>query len=341
MSSPRQLPITAERSIKILPVAFDSFGVKAMCTRITTPDLTLVIDPGVSAQTEHFPLPENIRQQLLTRYAQEVNNATADAPVLIITHYHIDHFFFHREPAIYAGKIIFAKSLDDLPKKQVETAERFFPMIDGLPKEIIWADGRRFKFKKTEIRFSPAIWHGRAEAEPGRVIMTEVSRGREKVLISSDIAGPADEKTTQLILATAPQVAILDGYPTFLLPTPSTEPNFLKSIINLCQILSLPSLHTLVIDHHLARDYRYPALIKPVYQLAAKMKKKFGTAAEIIGRKSLVLQGLGEYGTTRWQRWYPLDLENLRLGIQNAINQKKLSADWLKKFDWLAETILK
>ncbi len=341
MIPPKQLPILAEGSIKLLPVAFDSFGVKAMCTQITTPDVTIVIDPGVSVQSEHFPLPEDIRQQLLAHYEQEVNRATASANILIITHYHIDHFFFQREPAIYAQKIIFTKALDGLPKKQQETAKKFFSMIDGLPREIIWADGRRFKFKKTEIGFSPAIWHGRAEAEPGRVIMTEVKRGRGKIIISSDIAGPTDEKTTELILSAAPQIAIVDGYPTFLNPTPHNEPDFIKSLINLCQILSLPSLDTLIVDHHLARDYRYAALIKPVYQFAARIRKKFGTAAEVNGSRSAVLQGLEDYGTTRWHRWYPLDFENLRLTIQNAINQKKLSTEWLEKFDRLSDLAFK
>ncbi|MGQ9708528.1 MAG: hypothetical protein ACUVUR_06605, partial [bacterium] len=288
--------IRAGPNLRLEPVAFDSFGVKGMCTRIKTPDLTITIDPGVSAQTEHFPLPQKLLQQLLTRYEAAVIESCARSEVIVISHYHLDHFMPRRECRVYGGKILFAKALDDLPQKQQETAKRFFKTIDGLPKEIVWADSRRFKFKKTEIGFSEPIWHGKAEAEPGRVIMTTIRRGREKVLVTSDIAGPADPKTAEQICAQAPDAAVIDGYPSFLMSSPETDLEFIKSIINLCRILTLPGLKTLVFDHHIARDYRYPALFKIVYEKAASLKKRFGTAAEMVGEKSTVLEGLKYYG---------------------------------------------
>ncbi len=321
------------------PVAFDSFGVKAMCTRVETPDLIITIDPGVSVQSEQFPLPQKTLEQLLHRYEEEVLTSCQRSQAIVISHYHLDHFTCQRQPDIYAGKIIFAKALDDLPVKQQETAKKFFKMIDGLPKEIIWADSRKFKFKKTEISFSDPIWHGKADAEPGKVLMTFISRGKKRVLVSSDIAGPVDEKTTNLICAFNPHEAVIDGYPSFLEPEPSNDLELIKSIINICRILYLPGLKTLILDHHLARDYRYPVLFKTVYQQAAKLKKGFGTAAELSDRKSAVLEGLQNYGTTRYHRWQPLEPSDLRNTLQTAIAKGEISLDWLNSFDrWVLKT---
>ncbi len=321
----------------ITPVAFDSFGVKGMCTRIETPDLSVTIDPGVSLQTEAFPLPEQHRQELLARHQTAVFDSCGRSPLIVITHYHLDHFIFAREPRLYSGKILFLKSLQDLPQKQLETAERFLKTIDGLPKEIIWADGRKFKFKKTTIGFSAPIWHGQAEAEPGKVIMVSVQRGKEIVLVTSDVAGPTDPTAVNTICNINPVAAVIDGYPSFLQNYPQTDNQLLKSIINLCQILALPRLKKLILDHHLARDYRYPALFRLVYQKAHELKKHFGTAAEIIGKKSAVLEGLQDYGTTRWHRWQPIELTDARQRLEKAVAEGALEENWLSAFDrWVA-----
>ncbi len=302
-----------------------------MCIAVRTPEISIVIDPGVSAQTEQFPLPEAVREQLRNDYEAAVTAAAQQAEIIVVSHYHLDHFLDRRDPALYGGKIIFAKSPDDLPAKQQETARRFFQMIDGLPREIIWADGRRFKFKKTEIGFSPPLWHGQADTEPGRVIMTEITRGRGKLLVSSDVAGPVDDQTTELITGFQPQVAIIDGYPTFLQSDPQTDLQFLISLFNITHLLLLRSIKTLVLDHHIARDYRYPALFQPVYRLAKKLNKRFGTAAEIIGLRSAVVTALENYGTTRWHRWHPIDLNTISGLVQQAISSGKIDPQWLAR----------
>ncbi len=323
------LVLRAGAGITVHCIAFDSFGVKGMCARVQNADIVITIDPGVSAQTEEFPLPEAERHQLWQNYQEAVLNSCETSHAIVISHYHLDHFTLAREPKIYSGKIIFAKSPADLPQKQKETARRLFQTIDGLPREIVWADARRFKFKKTEIGFSPAIWHGAADAEPGRVIMTEVKRGRENVLFTSDVAGVTDDSTFTAIAAIKPRHAIVDGYPTFLQGTPADSPDLIKSIINLCRFLALPELKTLILDHHPARDYRYPALFKLVYEKAGQLKKRFGTAAEIAGETSAVLEALKNYGTTRWHRWFPLDATTARATLEKAIKTDKISPDWL------------
>lgn len=314
-------------------VAFDSHGVKSMCTRVTTPEVCITIDPGASAESSSFPLPEPKRQELANRYEQACRSSCASSQAIVISHYHLDHFLAQRAAEAYGKKALFAKSLKDLPPNQASRAERFFRSISGLPEEVIWADGRRFKFKKTEMSFSRPVWHGRKDAEPGTVMMTEVRRGREKVLITSDVSGPVEKETTDLICAAKAQTVVLDGYPTATLSQSGTDHDLVLSIINVCRILAEPELKTLVIDHHMARDYRYPALFRIAYDKARELGKQFGTAAELVGRSSAVLDGLKNYGPTKWRRWSPLEPATARKVLEAAVSARKTTEDWLADFD--------
>lgn len=318
--------------VRLYPVAYDSFGVKGMCTRIETKDLVVTIDPGASLETDIFPFPEEERQKLLERFQEAIFYSCLRSSIIVITHYHLDHFILAREPRLYSKKVLFAKSLDDLPQKQQETAQRFFKAIDGLPKEIIWADGRQFKFKKTVIGFSLPLWHGQVEAEPGKVIMVYVKRGKETVLISSDVAGATDPVTVDTISALNPVTAVIDGYPSYLGNSPAIDIEVIKSIINLCRLLALPHLKTLIVDHHFARDYRYPALFQLLYRKGKQLKKKFGTAAEIVGKRSAVLEGLEKYGTTRWPRWQPIGINEAQRALEKAVAEASLDKKWLDEF---------
>jgi len=318
-------------------VAFDSLGTKSMCTCIETPDVTLTIDPGASVEAGTFPLPVERRQALYDEQLAAIRAACARSSLIVLSHYHLDHFQPERDAELYGGKVLFAKDREDMPAKQAETATRFLRSIDGLHKETIWADGRKFKFKKTRISFSPPVWHGAEGADPGRVIMTEVSWGKEKVLLTSDVGGPLEKSTTDLICAARAQTVVADGYPTYHLGQFATDYDLVRSIINLCRILAAPGLRTLVVDHHMARDYRYPAFFRLVYEKAKRLKKTFGTAAEVLGKTSLVLEGYQNYGPARWNRWFPLEAADARQVLAKAIDVGKLSADWVAAFDhWVA-----
>ena len=269
-------------------VAFDSFGVKSMCCRIRTPEATIVVDPGVSAASPSFPLPAEQRTELHQRYTASCRAACGDADAIVISHYHLDHYTPSRDPELYRGRTLFARALDELPPNQAARAERFHRTISGLPSDTVWADGRRFRFGRTEVGFSKPVWHGASDATPGRVIMTWVSRGREKVVVTSDVSGPVDSATADLICAARPGIVVLDGYPTYRLGQFATDLDLVRSIVNLHQILACRSVTRLLVDHHSARDYRYPAYFKLAYDRARTLGKQFGTAAELLGRTSAV-----------------------------------------------------
>jgi len=316
-------------------VAFDSFGVKSMCVRVETPDMTFTIDPGVAVEASSFPLPIEKRRALASQYQEAVRESCTKSQAVVISHYHLDHLQTSREADMYGGKTVLARDPALVSAQQAET--RFFKTIDGLPKERLWADGRKFRFRKTAIELSPAVWHGTRDAEPGTVIMTSVSWRREKVLVTSDVGGPLETATTDIICSSKAQTVVVDGYPTYHLGQFATDYDLVRSIVNLCRILAAPGLKTLVADHHLCRDYRYPAFFKLVYDKARELKKQFGTAAEIMGRASAVLEGYQNYGPTRWHKWFPLEAADARKVLERAVAEGKLDKDWLPAFDrWVA-----
>ncbi|MBM3314305.1 hypothetical protein FJY71_00485 [candidate division WOR-3 bacterium] len=324
------VPFAAARpGVGLEPVAFDSLGVMGMCTRVTTPDVTVTIDPAASIEPDSFPLPRARREELLANRLEAVARACADSRALVISHYHLDHFIPARDPRLYSGKVIFAKSLENLPTRQADAARRFFRTIDGLPLEVIWADGRRFRFGRTEVGFSNPVWHGSTDASPGKVLMTEVERGRTKVLIASDIAGPTERRTAELIASLGARDIILDGYPTYGLGRFANECDLVRSIINVCRILAAAGLKTLCIDHHLARDPRYPAFFRLCYEKAAVLKKRFGTSAELAGCTSAVL----EPGPAGRDSGPTLGLPECRSILRQAVATGNLESDWLSDLD--------
>jgi len=313
-------------------VAFDSFGVKSMCTRVQTPDLAIAIDPAASAEAHSFPLPEDERRALEAEHMAACRRAAASAEVIVLSHYHLDHFYDSRDTEMYAGKTLLAKSLTDLPPNQAQRAERFFKTLSGLIKEVVWADGRKFRFKSTEISFSNPVWHGREKAEPGTVIMTTIRCGRDKVLVSSDVCGPLLQDTTDLVCSSRAQDVILDGCPTTHLGQFATDADLVISIINVCRVLEMKGLKTLVFDHHHCRDYRFPAFYRLCYEKAEKLGRKFGTAAEILGRTSAAVQGLADYGPTKWRKWAPLGADECRKVLEQAIARSEIEPSWLDSF---------
>ncbi len=319
--------------LKIDYVASDSLGVRGMCVCVQTPDVVVTVDPGASLEPAHFPMPVERRQALLDERDAAIRAACERSQLVVISHYHLDHFYERRDPARYGGKTLFLKSPDDLPAKQTETAKAFRETIDGLPKETIVADGRKFRFKKTQINFSPPVWHGAEGAEPGRVIMTEVSWVKEKVLVTSDVGGPLETVTTDAICSARAQTVIVDGYPTYLLDQFATDYDLVRSLVNVCRILAAPAVKTVVLDHHMARDYRYPAYFRLVYDKAKQLKKQFGTAAEVMGKTSAVLEGYQNYGPTRWHKWFPLEAKDARAVLERAVAEGKLDKDWPSQFD--------
>jgi len=275
---------------RIVPLAFDSFGVRSMATFIETDDLRILIDPGVALAPIRYGLePHFLEWQRLDETWEEIKRYAEEADVLIVTHYHYDH---HDPdyPELYKNKTVFVKHpTENINISQKERASFYLTAIKDLPKKLEFADGRNFQMGKTLIIFSKAVCHG-TNPRLGYVTELSIKSNSEKFLYTSDVEGPSLQDQIDFILKENPNVLFVDGPMTYMLGYRYSYKSLEISNNNLVRAIKETNLNTMVLDHHFLRDLDYKVRIKPVYEAAEKRKVKVLTAAEFCGRKIEMLE---------------------------------------------------
>jgi len=277
---------------RIVPLAFDSFGVRSMATFVETDDLKILIDPGVSLAPIRYGLePHPLEWQRLDETWAVIKQYAEESEVLIVTHYHYDH---HDPdyPELYSGKTVFIKHpTQNINRSQKERAALFLEAIRGLPQKLEIADEKNFQLGKTRINFSKAVCHG-TNPRLGYVTEVSIKSNGEKFLYTSDVEGPSLEDQIGFILEEKPDTLFVDGPMTYMLGYRYSFKSLEISNKNLVRAIKETSLHTMVLDHHFLRDLNYKMRIKPVYEEAEKRGVKVITAAEFSGRKIEMLEAL-------------------------------------------------
>ncbi len=296
-------------------IAFDSFGVKSMCTQVKTKDITITIDPGIAEEVDSFPLSRIERYSLAAKYEKKIRKSCKESDVIISTHYHYDHHIPEESKEMYGDKVLLIKD----PKNKINISQKkrgkeFLETVKKLPKKIAVADGKIFKFGKTSIIFTKPLWHGVENSKLGYVIGVRIVDGnkRDSIFFSSDLNGIEVNKYVKTILENDSTVLILDGPPTYLLGYIMSYRNLLRSNENIIKIVKKSKAKLIILDHHLPRDYRFKGLMNPVYEKVEGLGKRVLTAAEFLGKKPKVLEGYEKNGSTRWKKWQTFSLNELR-----------------------------
>jgi len=339
---------------------FDSLGAKSACTLVKTPDTSILIDPGAAEMQPGFPAPKKLKRRWLEEARAAIKSASKKAEIIVITHYHYDHFTDFDEE-IYRGKLILAKNpneyindsqrsraesfydnltkafagknlekllkpprgrrsypdpLEELPiarsrdygdytkRKQellrkgrewfLKRAEKWNRLMRipelNLPKcRVRFADSRTFKIGDTTIKFSKPEFHGIEYARVGWVISVEVIHEGEKLIHTSDLEGPVIEDQAEWMIREDPNVLIVDGPSTYLIPYMLNMINLRRAVENMCRIVRSVDAELIIYDHHLPREPRYRERVREVYETAEREAKKVMTAAEFLGREPAVL----------------------------------------------------
>ncbi|MBS7625054.1 hypothetical protein KEJ29_05705 [Candidatus Bathyarchaeota archaeon] len=290
------------REITVIPIAFESLGVRSMCTYVETPDVRILLDAGVSLGPIRFGLPPHPREyKALKDRREEIIRFAERSEVITVSHYHFDHHtpsftdwaynWCSAEIAerIYKGKIILAKNYKDhinfsqrrrgwlFAKTCGEYAERF---------EI--ADNRTFMFGSTLISFSKPVFHGPEESDLGWVIMSVIRYKGESVLFAPDVQGPISQETLSIILEEKPQMAIIGGPPIYLADFRINYTIIDLALENLKVIAK--RVPTLILDHHILRDENWEAFMKIVSEAAESVGHRVLTSAEFSGKENNLLE---------------------------------------------------
>ena len=345
------------------PIWFDSLGAKSSCTLVKTPDISVLIDPGVAVMQPSFPASWAKKIYWETQGRIAIKRASRKADVVVISHYHYDHFTdFDR--GLYGGKLLLTKNPNEyINDSQRGRAEHFFDNLcrafggvgleevlrerkpktygdplEDIPRardkdfgdynrrrrelfkkgrkwfqnrvknwnsaklipelkfkniEVRFPDGKEFKFGRTKLRFTPALFHGIEFSRVGWVFATVIEYGKEKLIHSSDLDGPIIEDYADWIIRENPNVLIIDGPITYMLGYLTSKITLNRTIANALRILKESDVKLVIYDHHLPREPKFKERTHEVWETGKQLNKKVLTAAEYVGKTPKVLECKG------------------------------------------------
>ncbi|MBN1923184.1 MAG: MBL fold metallo-hydrolase [Nanoarchaeota archaeon] len=274
--------------MNIIPVCFDSMGVRSMCTFVHTDKLNILIDPGLALATKRLGYPPtNIELNTFYILKQKILDFARKSEVIIITHYHYDHYISSHDEMfeeLFTDKIVLCKNRKTkLNFEQRTRGKEFEISVKKLCKEFHFIDGNTFNLGGVKIKCSEPLWHGTERSSFGYIIMLTIEAEKTKFLYSSDIMGPIESKNADYIINEGADIMVLCGPPTHLLGYDLTEAHMNQINQNVDKIIKKSKAKDIIYDHYILRDKNYMKYFKPWVNLAKKNKKKFLTAAEYAG----------------------------------------------------------
>ncbi|MBU4534689.1 MAG: MBL fold metallo-hydrolase [Euryarchaeota archaeon] len=288
--------------MKILPLGFESMGVRSMCTYVET-DQKILIDPGTALAPLRFKLPPSYEELItLKRIRSSINTRAKESNIITISHYHHDHFTPFEDniyleskiedaKILYSGKKVFLKNPhQNINQNQKKRAKKLIANLKILPGcEIIYSEGeansKSFKCGETELTFSPALPHGKKGSPLGTVVALSIDYNGQKMMHASDVQGPISKNGLEYILKESPDILILSGPPHYLKGYILSEEDFIKSLQNLKEIGN--QIPQIIVDHHLLRNDDGLKIIKT---LNRNISGKLIPASQLINKKPLLLE---------------------------------------------------
>jgi predicted metallo-beta-lactamase superfamily hydrolase len=284
--------------MNIIPLAFESMGVRSMATFVET-DQKILIDPGTSIAPKRFGFPPwKDEFEALHKTRARVQEYAAKADILTISHYHHDHFtpfslgrYLDSSPRyaqqMYRNKKLFIKHpTENINKNQQKRARDLLKNLKHLgTRDIHYADGNSFKVGDTLFKFSKALPHGADGSRMGFVITTTIEWENQKLMHASDVQGPMGDSARELILNEKPDTLILSGPPIYLEGFILEKKDVVRAQKNLIEIAR--KIPRVVVDHHLLRDLRCFDFIK---EIRDESKGEIMVASELLGEEPYLLE---------------------------------------------------
>ena len=287
--------------LKVIPLAAESLGTRSMCTYVESPDLRVLIDPGVSLGPRFRLLPHPKEYEALREARRRLAEHADLVSVVTVSHYHFDHAtptytdyvwnFCDLEVArqLYRGKVVLGKD----HRSTVNFSQRrrgwmLMSRIGDVVKSFEPADGRTFTYGGTTLRFSSPVFHGERGTPLGWVLMLSVDCGGDIFLHASDIQGPMVSETADMLVSSKPSLAYLGGPPTYLAGYRGEGKTVAEAFMNMSRIVE--RVPTVVDDHHLMREGELPKGFEQVQSTAKEAGHRVLTAAELLGQENVFLE---------------------------------------------------
>jgi len=276
--------------MKILPLASDSMGVRSMATFVETNGLKIMIDPGVALGPMRDGLPPH-REEIkkMEEDMEKIKDFLRISDIVIITHYHYDHFNPKMADFLKGKKLFFKDWEKMINRSQWGRASNFLRILKGIELEPVSADGKDFQISDVNLSFSQPVTHG-VSSKLGYVIEVYIEGDGESFLFTSDVQGPCREEQISFILSKKPNTIYIDGPLSYLLGKAFEIEDLKISLKNLKKIMEIDELKLIIVDHHLLRDLKWRELIGDVIEMGEKNGVKVLTAAEFLGKENQLLE---------------------------------------------------
>jgi len=287
--------------MRLMPLAFESLGVRSMATFVETPDVRILIDPGAALGPRFGKLPHPREYRALKLAREKIRAAATKADLLTISHYHHDHYtpnfadylWLFSSPeefeGIYSGKVVYARDI----RQRINFQQRrrgwiFSKVAKKYVKELLIADGASAELGATKLRISQPVEHGESESGLGWVVMTTIERDGVKVMHTADVQGPMSHDTLELILSDPPSLLVIGGPPLYLKGFKVSQTSFDAAIRNLVGIVK--EVPVTILDHHLLRSEEWRTAAEAVFRAAKEAGHQLLSAAEYLGEKEDLLE---------------------------------------------------
>jgi predicted metallo-beta-lactamase superfamily hydrolase len=292
------------KHIRVTPLAFESLGVRSMCTYVETSQVKILLDAGVSLCPNRFGLPPHpLEFKAIDEARRRIVEAADRADIVTVSHYHFDHHTPSYEDwlcnwtardetakQIYQGKTVLMKN----PKEFINYSQRrrawMFQKTGGkYAEKLEVADGKSFTFGKgTALKFSEPVFHGSENSALGWVLMAAVECEDERFMFAPDVQGPIARRTLEIIIEEKPQLLMIGGPPLYLSGFKVDENQIQAGLENFEKIVE--TVPHVILDHHVLRDENWREKTNRVFDTAKKAGCRILTAAEFLDKEDVFLE---------------------------------------------------
>lgn len=270
--------------MNVIPLAADSLGVRSMATYVECGQTRILIDPGAALSPNRFNLPPaDAEWEALKRANDRISGYAARSTLVVITHYHDDHFRY--DPTLYQDRNVWAKDPKRmLGARQTARAAELWKAIDGRCR-LDSAEGRRLESSDVVVSASPPLSHGLEGTTLGYVVALTVTDRREgtRFVHASDVQGPLSAVATAYLIRERPNLLYLSGPPAYI-ESQVGSPLIEQGITNLRRIIESTGCRV-ILDHHALRSLDYRDRFSRLWETG-----RVTTAASFAGQAEALLE---------------------------------------------------
>jgi predicted metallo-beta-lactamase superfamily hydrolase len=257
-----------------------------MATFVEVDSLSVLINPGADLAKLRFGhAPHQLEAYQLEKHLDRIHLYTESAKICLISRYtrtycSMDHL------ELFEDKVLLMKN----PNGHIHVEERkkafdLLNRIKGLPREVIYIDGRSFDIGQIRFSFSDPV-EILDEGETAYTVLLSIRSKKSALVHTSGCQGLSSKTVLDFIKKQNPDVLYLDGPPLYQMDTKKSQTEQDQLSVSLETLYQSSDLKEVILDHHFIREQNWQTRMNILASNAAKHNIQFRTAAEFRGEEN-------------------------------------------------------